>query len=72
MDARYYGAAEEVIPIQVKMHRAPVGRPDMDKLLGAQTAMRNRGINAPMSLMVSLYPTLPPATSAPSPPNRAE
>ena len=56
VDARYYGAASEVIPIQIKMHRKPVGRPDMDKLLGAQTAMRNRGIHAPMSLMVSLYP----------------
>ena len=57
VDARYYGAAEEVIPIQAKMHRSrPVGRPDMDKLLGAQTAMQNRGIHAPMSLMVSLYP----------------
>ncbi len=56
VDARYYGAGDEVIPIQVKMHRNPVGRPDMDKLLGAQTAMNNRGIHAPMSLMVSLYP----------------
>ena len=56
VDARYYGAADEVIPIQVKMHQKPVGRPDMDKLLGAQTAMKNRGIHAPMSLMVSLYP----------------
>ena len=28
----------------------------MDKLLGAQTAMNNRGIHAPMSLMISLYP----------------
>ncbi len=60
VDARYYGAAKEVIPIQVKMHRKPVGRPDMDKLLGAQTAMNNRGIHAPMSLMVSLYPPPPP------------
>ena len=70
IDARYYGAAEEVIPIQVKMHRRPVGRPDLDKLLGAQTAMQNRGINTPMSLMVSLYPPPPPATYAPLPPNR--
>ena len=59
VDARYYGAADEVIPIQVKMRRTPVGRPDMDKLLGAQTAMQHRGVHAPMSLMVSLYP--PPA-----------
>ena len=56
VDARYYGAAEEVIPIQVKMHQKPIGRPDLDKLLGAQTAMKNRGVNAPMSLMISLYP----------------
>ena len=56
VDARYYGAAEEVIPIQVKMHQKPIGRPDLDKLLGAQTAMKNRGVNAPMSIMVSLYP----------------
>ena len=38
------------------MHRGDVGRPDMDKLLGAQTAMSNRGICAPMSVMVTLYP----------------
>ncbi len=56
VDARYYGESSEVIPIQVKMHRNRIGRPDLDKLLGAQTAMQNRGINAPMSLMVSLYP----------------
>ena len=55
VDARYYGAAGEVIPIQVKMYRKPVGRPDMDKLLGVQTAMQNQGVHAPMSLMVSLY-----------------
>ena len=62
VDARYYGAANEVIPIQVKMHRnAPVGRPDMDRLLGSQAAMNNRGINAPMSLMVSLYPPSQPS-----------
>ena len=57
VDARYYGAAEEVIPIQVKVRSSsPIGRPDLDKLLGAQTAMNNRGIHAPMSLMVGLYP----------------
>jgi hypothetical protein len=38
VDARYYGAANEVIPIQVKMHRNPIGRPDLDRLLGARTA----------------------------------
>ena len=63
VDARYFGAIdieqqqEIVIPIQVKMHRIPsVVRPDMDPLLGTQTAMQNRGVHAPMSLMVSLYP----------------
>ena len=64
VDARYYGAMDVarnegvVIPIQVKMHRSrtSVGRPDMDRLLGTQTAMRNRGLHAPMSVMVSLYP----------------
>ena len=58
VDARYFGAAGEVIPIQVKMFnpRRPIGRPDLDRLLGTQTAMQNQGIHAPMSLMVSLYP----------------
>ena len=63
IDARYYGAVDIVrnegitIPIQVKMWRSdrPVGRPEMDRLLGVQTAMQNRGLHAPMSLMVSLY-----------------
>ena len=62
VDARYFGAMDIVkhegiiVPIQVKMHRASVGRPDMDRLLGTQTAMQNRGLHAPMSIMVSLYP----------------
>ena len=62
VDARYFGAMDLdrnegiVIPIQVKMQRNAVGRPDLDKLLGAQTAMQNRGLHAPMSIMVSLYP----------------
>ena len=64
VDARYYGVLDTkrkqpiVVPIQVKMHRNPssVGRPDMDRLLGSQTAMTNRGEHAPMSIMVSLYP----------------
>ena len=63
VDARYFGAMDTernegvTIPIQVKMHRNPssVGRPDMDRLLGTQTAMQNRGLHAPMSLMISLY-----------------
>ena len=60
VDARYFGMTAEVIPIQIKMHRDNIGRPDLDRLLGAQTAMRNRGVNAPMSVMVSLYPPPPP------------
>ena len=64
VDARYFGVTDTktqkqlVIPIQVKMHRnaSSVGRPDMDRLLGSQVAMQNRGVHAPMSLMVSLYP----------------
>ena len=47
-----------IVPIQVKMWRSDrsIGRPDMDRLLGVQTAMQNRGLHAPMSVMVSLYP----------------
>ena len=63
VDARYFGAMDIakhegiIVPIQVKMHRnPPIGRPDMDRLLGVQTAMQNRGLHAPMSVMVSLYP----------------
>ena len=63
VDARFYGVRdveagkEIVVPIQVKMYRTqPVRRPDMDRLLGTQTAMQNRGEHAPMSIMVSLYP----------------
>ena len=63
VDARYFGAVDlqrkegVIVPIQVKMHRASsVGRPDMDRLLGVQTTMNNRGLHAPMSIMVSLYP----------------
>ena len=64
IDAHYFGAMDAernegiIIPIQVKMWRSdrPVGRPDMDRLLGVQTALRNKGRHAPMSLMVSLYP----------------
>ena len=64
VDARYFGATDiernegVIIPIQVKMHRnrTSVGRPDLDRLLGTQTAMQNRGLHAPMSLLISLYP----------------
>ena len=64
VDARYFGALDLdrnegiIVPIQVKMHASgrPVGRADLDRLLGTQTAMRNRGRHALMSLLVSLYP----------------
>ena len=65
VDARYYGALDLdrnegiIVPIQVKMYgsaQRAVGRPDMDRLLGTQTALQNRGMHAPMSIMVSLYP----------------
>ena len=65
VDARYYGALDIdrnegiIVPIQVKMYgsaQRAVGRPDMDRLLGTQTALQNRGMHAPMSIMVSLYP----------------
>ena len=56
VDARYYTEANEIIPIQVKMHRGQIARPDMDRLLGVQSAWQNQDGNAPMSLMVTLYP----------------
>ena len=65
VDARYFGALDIdrnegiIVPIQVKMNASAqqsVRRPDMDRLLGTQTAMRNRGLHVPMSIMVSLYP----------------
>lgn len=56
VDARYFTEAGEVIPIQVKMHRAQVGTPAMRELLGVQTALQNQRKKAPMSLMVTLYP----------------
>ena len=55
VDARYYTDADEEIPIQVKMHRGQIGRPDMDRLLGVQTRL-----NSPMSLMITLYPPREP------------
>ena len=65
VDARYFGALDLdrsegiIVPIQVKMNASAqqsVRRPDMDRLLGTQTAMRNRGLHTPMSIMISLYP----------------
>ena len=56
VDARYRTEADEVIPIQVKMHKGQIGRPELDKLLGVQASWQNQGRNCPMSLMVTLYP----------------
>ena len=56
IDARYFTEAGEIIPIQVKMHKGQIGRPDMDRLLGVQTSLQNQSQKAPMSLMVTLYP----------------
>ncbi len=56
VDARYFTEADEVIPIQVKMHQGQIGRPDMQRLIGVQTEWQRQKINAPMSLMVTLYP----------------
>ena len=63
VDAIYYSVQDSgngrqiQIPIQVKMQQASVGRPAMDRLLGAQFSMQNQGIHAPMSIMVTLYPS---------------
>ena len=65
VDARYFGALDIdrnegiIVPIQVKMYASAqrsVGRPDVDRLLGVQTDLQRRGLHAPMSIMVSLYP----------------
>ena len=56
VDARYFTEADEVLPIQVKMHQGQVSRPDMQKLLGVQAEWQNQKVKAPMSLMVTLYP----------------
>ena len=56
VDARYFTERDEVIPIQVKMHKAQIGRPNMDRLLGVQNSLKNQKTKAPMSLMVTLYP----------------
>lgn len=55
VDARYRTEAGEVIPIQVKMNQGQIGRPDLDKPLGVQASWNNQKINAPMSVMVTLY-----------------
>lgn len=62
IDARYYVESEReqnpVIPVQVKMWSKdrPVGRPEMDRLLGVQASLQNQGVDAPMAVMVTLYP----------------
>ena len=56
VDARYFTERDEVIPIQVKMHKGQIGRENMDRLLGVQNSLKNQKARAPMSLMVTLYP----------------
>ena len=56
VDARYYAESDVVIPIQVKMHKRQIGRPDLDRLLGVQASWENQQVNSPMSVMVTLYP----------------
>lgn len=56
VDARYFTEAKEIIPIQVKMHQAQIGRPAMQNLLGVQAEWQHQKVKAPMSLMVTLYP----------------
>ncbi len=56
VDARYYIEQGGVIPVQVKMYAGQIGRPEMQKLLGVQTEWQNRKIDAPMSVMITLYP----------------
>ena len=56
VDARYFTEAKEIIPIQVKMHQGQIGRPDLDRLLGVQTSWQHQKVEAPMSLMITLYP----------------
>lgn len=56
IDARYYTERDEVIPIQVKMHRRQIGKGDMRNLLGTQALLKGQKVKSPMSLMVTLYP----------------
>ena len=63
VDAIYHGQKDSEngrqiqVPIQVKMQQGSAGRPVMDRLLGAQFSMQSQGIHAPMSIMVTLYPS---------------
>lgn len=56
VDARYYTEKGEVIPIQVKMHKNQISRPDMQRLLGVVSDWQTKKVKSPMSLMVTLYP----------------
>ena len=56
VDARYFTEAEEVIPIQVKMHREQISKNYMEDLLGVQSCWRKKKVKSPMALMVTLYP----------------
>ncbi len=56
VDARYFTERGEVVPIQVKMHQGQIGRPDLDRLLGVQSSWQHQKVEAPMTLMVTLYP----------------
>ena len=56
VDARYFTEKGATIPIQVKMYKGQIGRPELQKLLGVQTEWQNQRVNAPMALMVTLYP----------------
>ena len=47
VDARYYTEKGGVIPIQVKMHKGQIGRPELQNLLGVQTEWQNKGSDAP-------------------------
>ena len=56
VDARYFTEQGGVIPVQVKMYKGQIGRPELQKLLGVQAEWQNRKMDAPMSVMVTLYP----------------
>ena len=60
VDARYFTEQGEVIPIQVKMYKGQVGRPEMQKLVGVQTEWERQQVKSPMALMVTLYPPREP------------
>ena len=65
VDILYHGMKElrcqkrALVPIQVKMHQKSPGRIELDKLLGVQASMNNRGQYAPISVLVTLHPSSP-------------